>query len=184
MKPKTYNEYELFFKKTGRFIDGSYVSAKGYNDNQLKSKYNNYVQSFEKSQKRFDRQVQKSKLPKTVERDLLWDEMRLKVFKRDNYKCRLYAILTDDERRIFNEKIGFSWIQKLDPAHIFKVGSNPFLKYKEEFIVVMNRMSHSLLDSNHNPINGESISQEEIVLWWQRIVGKKFYLELEKQLKG
>lgn len=101
-----------------------------------------------------------------------WAIIKEKVFKRDGYMCRLIMCLTFNELGILENKVGRMII---DPAHIFKVGSHPHIKFIPEYIVTLNRYSHNMLDSGKCPLTGKIINQEEVETWWRRIVGNKLY---------
>ena len=61
-------------------------------------------------------------------------------------------------------------ITPLDPAHYIAVSENPNIMYMPENIVMLNRYSHTNLDSCRNPITGEPITKAEALRWWDRIL--------------
>lgn len=110
-----------------------------------------------------------------------WNDIKSQVYKRDNHTCRLVVCLINDELKVLKEKAG-NFFKVLDPAHIFKVGSHPQIKFIPEYIVTLNRYSHSMLDSGKCPLTGKMIDPIEIESWWRRIVGTNFYDILKRLL--
>lgn len=100
--------------------------------------------------------------------DLKWKEVKEKVFKRDK-NCRLCQILSSLEFLILKKNAG-SMINCLDPAHYIAVSKRPDLCYKSYNICVLNHYSHSMLDDCKDPIDGHNIPEEEVQIWWDRIL--------------
>lgn len=188
----TEEEFIEQYERTGYFPGGQYTKPNAkYNDRQLRSKYQSYVKSQEKKQDRRQAQIEKQqeKFTQIVEngfedlKDHAWIQMREDVYRRDNYRCQLYAVLTPEEKKQFGNSFGYHWLRILNPAHIFKVGSNPSIKYKPEYVVTMNQISHSMLDQNNCPLTGRQINKEDVEWWWKRIIGENQYEKLKGALK-
>ena len=100
--------------------------------------------------------------------DVKWREVKEKVLQRDR-SCRLCKILSPQEYSILRKNAG-ALLFTLDPAHYLPVGQYPELCYKSYNICLLNRFSHSMLDSYKNPITSTSITKEEVQNWWLRIL--------------
>jgi hypothetical protein len=184
----TFDEFVCYYKEKGRFPLGiSCTYGKTYNEKQLETKYMKYENKLKANEKK--KQEQNEKLSKfSIENDqkvdILWNNMKEAIYKRDKNECQLYCCLSSEEKEVFEERVGIHWKNKLTPAHLFKVGSNPHIKYNAEYIVAVNVVSHSLLDSGKCPISGKMISPEEVENWWVRIAGKDKYYKLKEGLHG
>jgi len=111
-----------------------------------------------------------------------WKKISQFVKKRDSYNCSLLIKLSKKEQKELKKNAG-RFIRELDSAHIFRKSRYPHIKYNPEFIIILNRYSHSMLDSNKDPITGKSISKEEVKEWWIFIVGEKKYNKLYNMLE-
>lgn len=100
--------------------------------------------------------------------DKKWQEVKDKVKARDKVD-RMLKVITPVEYKVLKTKAGYL-LNTLDPAHYLPVSGRPDLCYKSYNIVLLNRYSHECLDSYKNPITGESITKEEVKLWWERIL--------------
>jgi hypothetical protein len=76
-----------------------------------------------------------------------------------------------------------SEFQILDCAHYLPVGEYPSLCYVEENVVLLNRYSHSMLDSRRHPVTGQQLSREEQVYWWKVILGQSQYEALQARIE-
>lgn len=157
-------KYLEFYGKWGRCVDQMRRPTKPLNEKQLERKYENYVK---KETKKIERR-------KAKEPDREWELVRAYVRQRDQGLCRLYRVLTPNEKRYFKECGGYL-MKTLDPAHVIPRSISRNLYYEPRNIVLLDRTFHSRLDFGHNPLNGKVISKEEVAWWWQRIVGGKEY---------
>jgi hypothetical protein len=158
-----YKDYHYINKVSNR-----YYPRKPLNEKQLQSYYLQYAKKWGKANSKVNsNSVNKSE-------DMLLYE---KILERDK-KCRLLSILTISERTIWNDhQNGLGSI--LDGAHVFGKGAYPWMRYELKNVVIINRFSHSCLDLNKSPVDGHSISTDEKIAWWKRIVGDDYkYLEL------
>ena len=118
--------------------------------------------------------------------DLEWQKVKSDVSKRDNNMCRLIKVLTYKEALILKKNAG-PFINKLDHAHFIPVSQDSSIMYDKNNICLLNRYSHSNLDSSRNPITGEYIDSNQVTEWWIRIlkgnVNQYNYLE-KKGLLG
>ena len=101
--------------------------------------------------------------------DLEWKKVKEEVALRDRGVCRLCRCLTPVEMMILRKNAG-SLMDRVDPAHIIPVSENPYIMYEASNIITLNRYSHSNLDSFKDPIDGHSITKEEVDKWWDRIL--------------
>lgn len=115
--------------------------------------------------------------------DVAWKKVKDVVKKRDGDICRLLRVISI-QQALTLKKNATVLIQKLDPAHIFPVSTHPLLCYESDNIVTLNRYSHSMLDSGRDPIKGESITNQETMAWWEKIVGPQQWDRLQKKLLG
>lgn len=118
--------------------------------------------------------------------DAEWQRVKDIVSKRDHNMCRLIRILTYKEALILKKNAG-PFINKLDHAHFIAVSQDSSVMYDENNICLLNRYSHSNLDSSRDPITGEYIDSSQVRDWWIRIlkgnINQYNYLE-EKGLLG
>lgn len=129
------------------------------NVKQLKTRYAQYLKSNEQ---------------KGFKKDELWEEVRSFVFQRDHYTCRLSRTLSAVETNELQRLAGHFY-ETLDPAHVFSRSAFPKLKYDPDNIVLLNRYSHSMLDTHKHPITGETLTVEQLKAWWIRILGREKY---------
>ena len=115
--------------------------------------------------------------------DVEWRKVKEVVKKRDSNTCRLMMIISSLQALHLKEN-GSGLLRTLDPAHIFPVSTHPKLCYEKDNIVMLNRYSHSMLDSGRDPITGHPISYEERMRWWELIVGPKQWIRLNKLVTG
>jgi len=112
--------------------------------------------------------------------DEKWARTKERVRKRDKQKDRIFRIITVRDAMVLKKQ--GSLLQRLDCAHIFPVSLYPELCYVDVNIVLLNRYSHSMLDSYRDPISGGSISKREVYDWWERIAGPKQWQALMKHM--
>lgn len=112
-------------------------------------------------------------------KDEKWTRTKERVRHRDRGRDRIFRALSAKEGFLLKKKAG-KQISQLDSAHLFPVSLYPELCYVDVNIVLLNRYSHSLLDSFRHPIDGGSISKEEVYGWWERIAGAKQWEALMK----
>ena len=164
--------YFNYYKVRGKCIDQLEEPNQPLNERQLETKYQNY------------KKKEAKKLSKTFEVDKLWEEVRYKAFVRDRYICRLTSKLAEVDKSLLKENAKGLY-KKLDPAHVFSRGAFPHMKYEVDNLVILNRWSHSCLDSGKDPIFGKPLEKEEIDKWWEFIVGEDLYSKLkEKSVKN
>lgn len=167
-KVLTEEQYIAFYRKHNRCIDELLPRKNPHSDKALITRYNKYLRKFEKK--------------KEKQQDNTWIETRKIVFDRDE-TCRLISCLSQFERReLYTNSSGFHKV--LDPAHVFGKGAFPHMKYDLDNVCVLNRYSHSMLDSGKHPLNGRMISKEEHEEWWIRIIGEDLYRELKIRSKN
>lgn len=163
---KSFNEYKEYYEKTGKLLNDPYIRVRKLNERQLRTRY-------EKYQKKEEKRLKKSFIP-----DSKWLIIREEIFIRDNYRCRLWKVLTMEEKKEVLEDASLFALNDIDPAHVFGKGSCPKMKYVPENIVTLYRTFHSRLDAYLNPLNGTPISNSEREEWWKRILGEEEYKKL------
>ncbi len=100
--------------------------------------------------------------------DPKWQKLKSSVMIRDERKCQLAGLLTEDQWTIINGsfKHEFAMMMDLiDGAHIFPAGSYPEIKYEEWNVVIIGRFFHSRLDTLRHPVTGKDISSRERLQW-------------------
>lgn len=184
----TFEDFVNYHKENGRFPNGIYsTKGKELNEAQYKTKYQKYLSLTEKQELKRQEQIEKNiqrSIDKAQEEDVDWLRMREKVYERDSRECRLFSVLTQDEKEQFGENFGWKWKYIITPAHIFKVGSNLSIKYLPEYVVTLNLASHGMLDAGKCPISGKAIEPDEVEWWWKRIAGIEQYEQLKERLNG
>jgi hypothetical protein len=166
-----FEDYRDYYLKNGRCIDQIRKPNNRLTDSALQTKYKSYVR---KEQKKLDKILNYSA-------DSDWESVRAYVFERDGHKCRLWSILTTEEKDFFKECGGYL-TKTLDPAHIIPRSISSNLYYIPENIITLDRIFHSRLDNQVCPLSGLPIKKEDIDDWWIRIVGKRIWemLQLNK----
>lgn len=173
----SFDEFWDRFSKTGYFPDGAYVSPKGYpTDAKRKSRYKKYCLWVEKQNNKEIENQEKKKYSSvnrnSLKTDKKWAAVQKYVHARDNGKCRLVSLLTREEfHTLCNYSGGLHKV--LDCAHIKSRGSHPELKYDPDNVVLLNRFSHSMLDSGRHPLTGRACYPEEREYWWMRIIQRR-----------
>lgn len=172
--------FEIFWEKyakTGRFPDGAYASPNGYPTEAKKAaRYKKYTLWVDRTNRKAleKRSATRSKAPlaKQFTRDTKWMSVQTIVWERDKGKCRLISLLSGDDYRTLLASSG-GLHKTLDCAHIKSRGSHPELKYDPNNVVLLNRFSHSMLDSGRHPLTGKVCTPEEHEYWWTRIITKR-----------
>lgn len=101
--------------------------------------------------------------------DADWRKVKDIVYTRDNNRCRLLKVLNIKEALILRQNAS-QYLNQIDPAHYIAVSDNPSIMYDPNNICCLNHYSHSNLDDHKDPLDGHSISQEEVNNWWLRIL--------------
>lgn len=171
----SWEEFVEFYKRHGRLPNQVRKPKNPLNERQLQTKYDKYLKSMRKEQERADRMMEKARTAKGWFLDEEWKAIRKMVHFRDGGACRLIAVLSDEEFKELKLRAGRFFLEIVDPAHIFGRGAYPHMYYDKDNIVLLNRYSHSMLDSGKHPIYGTPILPGDKELWWRRIVGNKHY---------
>lgn len=166
----TLQEFTDYYFEHGRCPNDIATRKNPLNEKQLRSRYEAYVSSEEKKNVRQQRYSGK---------DLDWIEVRQEVFERDGFQCMLWSRLTDEEKK----EVGAIDVEAIDPAHIFPKSTYPHMKYDPENVVSLHRIFHTRLDNYQNPVNGNPIARDERAMWFQRIIGQRLYIKLERKAR-
>jgi len=160
----TFEDFVAIYEKTGKCPQQMSKPKHTLNERELKSRYEKYIKP------------KKEKVQKGSWDDPLWQEVADKVWKRDKSQCRLLSKLKIDNPDLYlyfiknNMK---SLYTKLDLAHIVPRSQSSELYYEPSNVLLLNRISHGLIDTYHDPINGKSITKEEHEKWWRYILNEK-----------
>jgi len=169
----TFEDFVAIYEKAGKCPQQMSKPKHTLNERELKSRYEKYIKS------------KKEKVQKGSWDDPLWQEVADKVWKRDKGECRLLSKLKIDNPDLYlyfiknNMK---SLYTKLDLAHIIPRSQSAELYYEPTNLILLNRVSHSLLDSYHNPITGESINKVQRDEWWEYIIGNELWRKLNDSI--
>jgi hypothetical protein len=112
--------------------------------------------------------------------DQEWEKVREVVYLRDRNDCQLLNKLTVDQTNELYRNGMTNLIKTLDPAHYLRRNTHPKFKYLSDNIVLLNRQSHSWLDTFCHPLNGSKITRDEWEQWWSLILGKGRKENLDK----
>ena len=175
-----FEEYVNYYKKYKRCLGQMQNPKHTLNERELKSKYEKYCKSEQKREDKKNKLFEEKLLEeKEIPIDIKWENVYTLVHKRDREYCRLKLILTKEELAELN-KNPVNLLNQLDVAHIIPRSSSRKLYYELDNLVLLNRVSHSWIDTYKNPINGKPITREERKEWWVRIVGLQLYNYLEE----
>ena len=159
----TFEEFVNQYKKYGKCPGQMSKPGHTLNERELRARYEKYIKLKEK------------KIQKGSWDDPKWKEVADIVWKRDRGQCRLLSKLKVDNPDLYlyfiknNMK---SLYTKLDLAHIIPRSKSSELYYEPSNIILLNRVSHSNLDTYHNPVTGEAINKEEQEKWWRYILNE------------
>lgn len=187
----TLTEFQNFYL-TKRYLPFNlYQGNKNLNEKQLLSKYQKYLKYIENQEIKKQKQIEILKDKQANQEiviDKKWEEIKNIALQRDNYACRLFSLLTIEEKQRFENSlkdINFLDPYTLDCCHLLSRGRYPSLKYDIDNIFVLYRVFHSRLDKYLNPIDGCSIDRKEHRKWWIRISGDFFiYDKLFSRLRN
>jgi len=169
----TFEQFKDYYMKKGICLGQMSKPKHTLNERELKTRYEKYIKP------------KKEKAQKGSWGDPLWQEVADRVWKRDKSQCRLLSKLKIDNPDLYlffiknNMK---SLYTKLDLAHIIPRSQSRLLYYEEENLILLNRVSHSLLDSYHNPITGEAINKVQRDEWWEYIIGNELWRKLNDSI--
>lgn len=161
----TFEEFVEYYESTNFFPNGIYTPKKECNEKQLQSYYKKYCKKYEKIGERIQQESDKGS------KDSLSEETKFIVTNRDGNRCRLWSILTSDEKNIaikngYNNPIA----KKLTFAHVIRRSNNTELVNDPDNVYQVSLLFHSRLDEYKNPLTGKYLSKDDINLWWKRIV--------------
>lgn len=157
----TFEEFVNQYKKYGKCPGQMSKPGHMLNERELGTRYEKYIKLKEK------------KIQKGSWDDPKWKEVADIVWKRDKGECRLLSRLKVDNLNLymyFIENNISTLYKKLDLAHIIPRSKSSELYYEPNNIILLNRVSHSNLDTYHNPVTGEAINKEDHEWWWRYIL--------------
>ena len=168
-----FEDFVAIYEKTGKCPGQMSKPKHTLNERELKTRYEKYIKP------------KKEKAQKGSWDDPLWQEVADKVWKRDKSECRLLSKLKIDNPELYlyfvNNNMK-SLYTKLDLAHIIPRSQSAELYYEPTNLILLNRVSHSLLDSYHNPITGEAINKVQRDGWWEYIIGNELWRKLNDSI--
>jgi hypothetical protein len=108
-----------------------------------------------------------------VDNDTEWTKTSQLVKERDNNQCRLWNVLTEEEKDYCNteqkQTIHFNKIK--GSAHVIARSGSKNLFYELKNLYLLGWGFHFRMDNMQNPLTGKPATKEEIDSWWIRIVG-------------
>lgn len=187
----TFSEFKAFYKDKGRCPNDTFRRKNPLNEKQLNRRFEAYRRAENKRLDRETRQRAKNRELRTSSsatdrQSDPWEETKRIVHQRDDESCRLYAILTERERKIADEVLRENYhFTSLVCAHVIGRGEAPHMKHDADNVVLMYQIFHDRIDRYQNPLNGDAISSTQRNLWWMRIVGRyEFANLLERKAHG
>jgi hypothetical protein len=115
--------------------------------------------------------------------DIKWQDVKKRVYKRDDGHCQLFKILTLKESAELaafalkeNQRV---LLYSTDPAHIFPVSLFPHLVYEDLNIITLNRFAHDQFENHRSPLTGERLSEEEYNSFFSRMIGEENFTKLK-----
>lgn len=163
----TYTEFINYYKKYKKTPGMISIPKHSLNEKELKSRYEKYCKVHSSDS--------------LINVDLKWLELVDKLRVRDYNICRLLIILTKDEIEYMKKTYSHKLLSTLDPAHVIPRSKSKALYYELDNLVLLNRVSHSFLDSYRHPLYGTPITREERNNWWIKIIGLDLYKSLESR---
>lgn len=174
----SFEEYEREFKATGRLYSGLAFKKprRPPNGKQLLTAYNAHIRKMKKIELKEARE--KNETEESPDQAL-----RSRCLIRDRGYCQAISVFDYAEYARFREKANVLEI-KLDAAHVFGKNAFPHMRYLEDNVVMLNRLSHNWLDAGKSPVDGKPITKEEKAAWWKRIIGAERYEALKEISRG
>jgi hypothetical protein len=163
----TYKEFIDYYTKYNKTPGMMSIPKHSLNEKELKSRYEKYckVHNFNF----------------LIEEDAKWLALVDKLRIRDYNICRLLKILTKEEVDYMKQTYPLKLLSTLDSAHVIPRSKSKTLYYELDNLVLLNRVSHSFLDSYRHPVYGTPITLEERKNWWIKIIGLDLYKSLENR---
>lgn len=100
--------------------------------------------------------------------DEKWQAVKKVVKKRDKNICQICKCLTRVEAEKSNKDALPITLNVIDPAHIYPVSLYPEIMYEANNIMCLCRHHHSLIDNYKDPVDGNSIDENQVFYWWWR----------------
>lgn len=157
-----YDEFKNYYIEHGMCKGDAFRRKNEYTEAELKTRYRKYRKKHNEDGMTKDQEI----------RDVVLD--------RDDGACRLYRILTLQEKAMLTDQ---ALVRQLDCAHVFSKAVYPWMRYNPNNVVLLYRTFHSRLDSYRCPITNEPLNAEQVKGWWQRIVGNETWMMLEDEAK-
>lgn len=175
----SFSQYKTYYEKYGKTPNQLNAPKKRLNLNQLQRRYEKYVRAENRKmekQKEYQETQKVHNVEKAQQVDEKWKKVRKQVFKRDHYQCQLLPRMPNEYIELRNR------LGPLDPCHVFRRSTHPFLTYDPNNIVVLHRLFHNRLDQYRHPFTGELISYDETYEWWRTIIGSKRFVQLKEKI--
>ena len=184
MNPLSLEEFISYYHENNSFPNGLYNNpSKKLSDLQLKTKYEKYLVSFEKSVIRKNRIAEKALLPKEqTSRAIRIQEVMDEVKEKDPLGNIFWSKLTNEETYIV-KKTMWGDLANYDVAHIVGRGRCPRLADNYRNMLVVPRAFHTFIDQRLNPFSfkHESISEEKANEIWIRLIGQETWDYLQEE---
>ena len=108
-----------------------------------------------------------------VDPDPEWAKVSQQVKERDHDQCRLWAILTPEEKEYCNteQKQNMYFNKTKGAAHVIARSQSKNLFYSLSNLVWLGWCMHHRIDNMQDPLTGKPMTNEERDNWWIRIIG-------------
>jgi hypothetical protein len=171
----SFEDFKKEYIKRGICLGQMSIPKHTLNERELSTRYEKYVKAQNKKN---------TKVGKGTFEDPLWIEVSTTVHKRDKEQCRFLSKLKVDNPELyvyFIENNLSSLYTKLDLAHIIPRSDSKALYYEPENLILLNRVSHSLIDMYHDPVTGKPITKQQREDYFRYIIGNELYEDLLKR---
>jgi hypothetical protein len=136
--------------------------------------YTKYEKQFARNKEKQGKDYLKNK-DKEQDIDYKWIDVCKLVKLRDNNQCRLYNILTKEEKLYLlkEQKENIYFNKTLGCAHVVPRSASKKLFYESTNVYLLGWCFHFRLDNLQSPLTGQPIAVKEHDDWWIRIIGQE-----------
>ena len=165
----TFEKFKDEYEKRGKCPGQMSAPKNPFNDKQLEERWKRYCEV--------------KSVKNKSSKDERWTEVSELVHKRDREQCRFLSKLkvdNPDKYMYFIHNNIRGLYMRLDVAHVIPRTLSKALYYEPNNLVLLNRVSHSLLDTYHDPVTGKAITSRQVEDYWKYIIGVEKYEELKE----
>jgi hypothetical protein len=173
MKALSLEDFTEHYRKHGSCPGDFFKRKKVLNERQIRTKYETYLR---KETRQYEKHAEDAQAEDK-------DERTRNFCRRRDKTCQLRALIVRNEKKEAAYALAFNaggFMFQLDVAHVFGKGAHPWMRHEPDNVVLLNRYSHTMLDTLHSPIDGRAISKAEQKAWWIAIIGAERYARLDR----